>query len=237
MNLRLTFSILVSALFIAPITLSAADEEKRGQEQRSQQRRGGPGFGERISPERVMQSLSPEEREKIRAAFGSVWNDSEVVAAREKARVAGEELKVALRKALEKEDPEVQEILKRMLPRSEAGMPGMGAGPGGRGKPMNPEDRKVLEEARAKAHELENVIAVREKRESAEVLAEKIAASREYHETVYREMVKIDPRVEKILAKHRAGAGGERMRNGEGPRGYGKKGPKNKGAEKGEKAE
>ena len=173
-----------------------------------------PGQSGRSGSEKLLESLTEEERQKVRSAVAAVWGDPAVMKARKKMADAGEELKVALRDAVEREDPEVREILKRMLSHG-AENGGLRFGPGFRGKPLDPEDRKIMDEARAKAQELDVVVAAREKRENAETVAEQFEASREFQEIIYKEMVKIDPRVEKILARRVRGAG-ERMRPGPG---------------------
>lgn len=170
----------------------------------------------------MLESLTEEERQKIRSAVAAVWEDADVMKARQKMAEAGEELKVALREAVEREDPSVREILKRMLSHG-AENGGHRFGPGFRGKPLDPEDRKIMDEARSKANELDVVVAAREKRENAETVGEQFAASREFQELIYKEMVKIDPRVEKILAR-RVRGGGERGRSGPGGGGGPKKG-------------
>ena len=60
--------------------------------------------------------LPEEERQKVRAAFEKVWNDPEVIAARDQLMKANEEYRQKLHAALEKADPDVVKILEKAKP-------------------------------------------------------------------------------------------------------------------------
>lgn len=75
---------------------------------------GGPGPRYGFPGGGSSDSLSEEEKKKLREAVERVWNDAEIVAARERIMKANEDLRAALRTALEKKDPDVVKILEKV---------------------------------------------------------------------------------------------------------------------------
>lgn len=73
---------------------------------------GGPRFG--FPGGGPTDSLNEEEKKALRSAVEKVWNDAEIVAARERIMKANEELRTALRTALQKSDPDVVRILEKV---------------------------------------------------------------------------------------------------------------------------
>jgi hypothetical protein len=104
MKLLMTMSIWAAALQIAPITFGQ-DENEPG--------KGGPRHHE----ERFA-NLSPEEREKLKAARQKAMQDPVVQAAQEKMRQADKEFHDALHASMLKADPSLQPILDK-LPKGE----------------------------------------------------------------------------------------------------------------------
>jgi hypothetical protein len=100
MKSLLTMSILAAALQIVLITFGQ-DENEPG--------KGGPRHHE----ERLA-NLSPEEREKLKAAGQKAMQDPVVQAAQEKARQATNEFRDALHASMLKADPSLQPILDKM---------------------------------------------------------------------------------------------------------------------------
>lgn len=64
-----------------------------------------------------LQRISPEQRKKVLAAVRSVWQEPDVVAAREELRQSVETYKAAMREAVAASDPEVREIVQPMVER------------------------------------------------------------------------------------------------------------------------
>lgn len=77
---------------------------------------GGPGqrYGGGFPGGGSGDTLSEDEKKQLRVAMEKVWNDAEIVAARERIMKANEELRTALRTALEKKDPAVLKILEKV---------------------------------------------------------------------------------------------------------------------------
>jgi len=72
---------------------------------------GGPGFGMRGPG---FDSLSQEEKDKLKAAMEKAQQDAKVKEAREKAEAAGKEFREALQAAEIAADPSVEPILKKL---------------------------------------------------------------------------------------------------------------------------
>ncbi len=75
-----------------------------------------PGMGGRSRGYEGFDKLSEEERAKVRAAFSKAWQRPDVIAARDKAMQASEEMRGKLRKAVKEIDPEVAKILEKVKP-------------------------------------------------------------------------------------------------------------------------
>lgn len=113
------------------ISLSGIAQEK---EESSKTRVWGKKDREKVQ---AWESLSPEQREKLREALRGVWTDPAVINAREEVKHATEAYQAAIKAAVERADPSVTDLLSKV---QGAGM--MGAmspgGPGGPGGPSGP---------------------------------------------------------------------------------------------------
>ncbi len=131
------------ALFLALVTTAVAQSEDtkppppkpgEGPSQRDGERRGPPGMMPGMGggkPSRGFdgfEKLSEAERGKVRAAFEKAWQRPEVIASRDVAMKANEELRNTLHKALKEIDPEVVGILEKIkppFPMDQRGLPEM----------------------------------------------------------------------------------------------------------------
>jgi hypothetical protein len=130
------------ALFLALVTTAVAQSEDtkppppkpgEGPSFRDGERRGPPGMipGMGGKPSRGFdgfEKLSEAERGKVRAAFEKAWQRPEVIASRDEAMKANEELRNTLHKALKEIDPEVVGILEKIkppFPMDQRGLPEM----------------------------------------------------------------------------------------------------------------
>ncbi|MDZ4404372.1 hypothetical protein [Prosthecobacter sp.] len=118
------------ALFLALVTTAVAQSEDtkppppkpgEGPSFRDGERRGPPGMipGMGGKPSRGFdgfEKLSEAERGKVRAAFEKAWQRPEVIASRDEAMKANEEMRNTLHKALKEIDPEVVGILEKIKP-------------------------------------------------------------------------------------------------------------------------
>jgi uncharacterized membrane protein len=182
---------------------------------------------EKAERERIQawESLSPEQREKLREALRQVWTDPAVINAREEVKHASDAYQAAIKSSVEKSDPSVAELLAKI---QSAG--GMGAGlpggpgamtlPGGPGSPgmgpvrnfdeqirppgflesLAPEDRDKFHKAETAALESEAVKAARAElakiREEDEALRRKrLEAHRHLRKVTIEEMIRIDPSI------------------------------------------
>jgi membrane glycosyltransferase len=102
-NSLITVSILVGALQLSPVVFGQGANESVGG--RWQQR---------------LANLSPEEREKLKAARQKAMQDPSVQAAEEKMKEARTEFVTAMRAAMLKADPSIQPVLNK-IPRGSRG--------------------------------------------------------------------------------------------------------------------
>ncbi len=89
-------------LSLAPLATSVSAETPDG--------RGG----RRMKHERIMASLSPEERTKLRAAHKAAMADPAVQAAKDRRRQSARELRDLRRAKMLQADPSIQPILDKM---------------------------------------------------------------------------------------------------------------------------
>jgi hypothetical protein len=110
MNIKslITMSILIGTLHLSPIVFGQGTNES------------APGHGGRW--QQRLANLSPQEREKLKAARQQAMQDSSVQAAHEKMRQAHKEFVTSMHAAMLKADPSIQPILDK-IPR-----PGRGDG-------------------------------------------------------------------------------------------------------------
>gem|GEM_PF-558043 len=69
----------------------------------------------------VWESLSDEQREKLRQALRDVWTDPAVIAAREEVKQAGDAYQAAIKAAVSRADPSVAEVMSK-IQRSNSGV-------------------------------------------------------------------------------------------------------------------
>jgi hypothetical protein len=93
-------SILIGALQFSPVVFGQGLNN------------GGPGHGGRW--QQRLANLSPEEREKLKAARQKAMQDPSVQAAHEKMRQAHQEFMTSMRAALLKADPSIQPVLDKI---------------------------------------------------------------------------------------------------------------------------
>jgi hypothetical protein len=130
------------ALFLALVSTAVAQSDSPipplpkpsdGPPHRDGERRGPPGMmpGMGGKPSRGFdgfEKLSEAERGKVRAAFEKAWQRPEVIASRDEAMKANEDLRHTLHKALKEIDPEVVSILEKIkppFPMDQRGLPEM----------------------------------------------------------------------------------------------------------------
>lgn len=171
------------------------------------------------------ESLSPEQREKLREALRLVWTDPAVINAREEIKHASDAYQAAIKSAVEKADPSVAEVLAKIqgaggmgpvVPGGPGGMtmpggPGSSGGGPSRGfdeqirppgflESLPPEDREKFRKAEAAALESEPVKAARAElakiRDEDEALRRKrLEAHRKLRKVTVEEMIRIDPSI------------------------------------------
>jgi len=215
--LPLSLAALCLSLLLVP--LSGLAEEKEGSAK--------PRVLEKKDREKAQawESLSPEQREKLREALRGVWTDPAVINAREEVKHATEAYQAAIKAAVERADPSVTDLLSKVqgsgmmgvMPPGGPGAPGGTGGPGSpNGSPMRGFDQQIrppgfLEslspEAREKFRKTEEeamnsgaVKAARAEldriREEDEALRRKrIEAHRKLRKVTVEEMIRIDPAI------------------------------------------
>ncbi len=209
----------------------------------------------------LWESLSEEEREKLKQALREVWSDPTVISARAEVSQASEAYRDAVKAAINRADPSAAKVLGKlhalsggppdrkgdrrgpgfhMSPRGERSIGESMGFPAGLGD-FSPEERARFREVEKEAKETAAVKAViaelearREKDEA--VRKSKLELYRKLRKTVLAEMVKIDPKVEALVTKLRSAAdpreGGPGPDGGRGPvRPGGKDGKKRPGSE------
>ena len=96
----ITVSILIGALQLSPVVFGQGANN------------GGPGRGGRW--QQRLANLSPDEREKLKAARQKAMQDPSVQAAHEKMRQARKEFITSMRAAMVKADPGIQPVLDKI---------------------------------------------------------------------------------------------------------------------------
>ncbi len=182
---------------------------------------GHSGEGARIE---AWESLSPEQREKLREALRKVWSDPGVVSARAEVKQASDAYQAAVKNAVSKADPTIADALAK-LQKASSGMlhehisgrpPGVGMGPK-RGfeeelKPpgflesLNPESREKFRIAEAEAMKSESVLAVKGelekiRRDDEEIRSKRLDAYRRLRKSILEEMVRFDPSVSEMQSR------------------------------------
>jgi hypothetical protein len=186
-----------------------------------------PRVWEKKDREKVQawESLSPEQREKLREALRGVWTDPAVINAREEVKHATEAYQAAIKAAVERADPSVTDLLSKvqgsgMMGAMPPGGPGGPSGPGGPGSPngsamrgfdqqirppgfldgLSPEAREKFRKTEEDAMNSEAVKAARAEldqiREEDEAIRRKrVEAHRKLRKVTVEEMIRIDPAI------------------------------------------
>ncbi len=168
----------------------------------------------------ALDSLRPEEKERLRKVLRSAWSDPSVINAREEVKRASEAYQSAIRTAVGRMDPSAVEWIARMQDRSR--------GPAGRGnevvrfedqnraigwiESLDPEIRDRVRKAEKDAAKSEAVLKARESlgkihEEDEALRRRRLEAHRELRRATVEEILRIDPSL--ISAKKLLlGAGG-----------------------------
>lgn len=199
-------------LSLLQLPLSGMAQEKEGSK---------PRVWEKKDREKVQawESLSPEQREKLREALRGVWTDPAVINAREEVKHATEAYQAAIKAAVERADPSVADLLSKVQGSGMMGAmpPGGPGGPGSaNGSPMrgfdqqirppgfldglSPEAREKFRKTEEEAMNSETVKAARSEldqiREEDEALRRKrVEAHRKLRKVTVEEMIRIDPTI------------------------------------------
>lgn len=221
----------VGSLLVASVSEVAAQEPPKGPPEVLD--------GEKA---KLWESLSEEEREKLKQALREVWSDPTVISARAEVQQASEAYHSAVKAAINRADPSAAKVLSKLQSLS-GGLPdrkGERRGPGFR---MSHRGERPIgesmgfsgalgdfsEEERARFREVENeakatsavkgVIAELEasREKDDEVRKGKLDLYRKLRKTMLVEMVKLDPKVEELVAKLRPAPGPGSRDGGKGP--------------------
>ena len=96
------------------------DDKGKGRADKAQENGGIRDKGETARLE-VWESLSDEQRDKLRQALRDVWTDPAVISAREEVKQAGDAYQESITAAVSRVDPSVAEVMTR-IQRSNSGM-------------------------------------------------------------------------------------------------------------------
>ncbi len=168
-------------------------------------------------------SLSDEDKEKLRNALRQVWADATVISAREEVKRASEAYQNAIRQAVRRADPSVAGALAKAQAATEGhlkerfggGLPGQNGMRRLGDYPMSPPGflEGLTEEEREKFHEAEKEAkttqAVQDALQALEALrmkddaikVKRLQAYRNIRETTMNEMVKADPSLKEIQGR------------------------------------
>lgn len=149
--------------------------------------------------DRMMEELPPELRKRFEAAREKAMQDPAIQALKNKADVANEEFRKAMREAMMKADPELAEMLKGFAGKKIGR--GEGAGLGN----LSESDRQKLMAARLKVKDDPTVEAAAEKRKTATTPEERAAADKQFHEAMRAALLKADPSLGPILDQIKPG--------------------------------
>jgi hypothetical protein len=202
---------------------------------------------------KMWESLTPEQRDKLREALRDVWIDPAVINAREEVKQATDAYQAAIKAAVSRADPSIAGVMAKIQEANSgavndriAGRPSMGPGgkPGFEGQirppgfleSISPEMREKIKKAEDAAIATGIVTAAKDEldsiREEDDALRRKrIEAHRKLRKVTVDEMVRIDPSLSEVQARL---LGGER--GGSLPPGVRKNGePRREDGEKREK--
>lgn len=201
----------------------------------------GFGMGDLGKSRERWESMSPEDREKLKVALREVWTDPGVLSAREEVNQASKAFQDAIRAAIEKADPSVAGILTEL--QSESRGPGQGrpGSPGSNGRfgprrsgeyPMGspgffekltPEQRKKFKEAEDAARESDAVLKWKDElgalqKQDEQLRRQRMETHMKMRKAVLQEMVQQDPDLKEILAELEIPRGGKGSLRKEGDR-------------------
>ena len=158
---------------------------------------------------RIIEGLSDEDRQRLRAAINEIWHAEKV----ERRRHAMLEANLAYREALQREvgrleaSAEIKAIMLNILKLrfSEEGQVSDGSEGGAADGPVAPplsrEERAILKAARTQAEANAAVVAAKGKLAGAVTTRERAAASAHYRRVMRRAMEEADKRVKPILSQ------------------------------------
>lgn len=225
---------------LAVIPLVGQEKEKEKPKPRPEKTFGMGDLGK--SRER-WESMSPENREKLKVAVREVWTDPGVLSAREEVNQASKAFQDAIRAAIEKADPSVAGILTEL--QSESRGPGAGrpGSPGSNGRfgprrsgdyPMGspgffekltPEQREKFKVAEEAARESEAVLKWKNElgalqKQDEQLRRKRMETHMKMRKAVLQAMIQQDPELEEVLAElqvPKGGKGPHRKESGKSP--------------------
>jgi RPA family protein len=184
---------------------------------------GKPRVWEKKDREKIQawESLSPEQREKLREALRGVWTDPAVINAREEVKHATEAYQAAIKAAVERADPTVADLLSKVQGSGMMALPPDGPnGPGSPGSPsgllnrgfdqqirppgfldgLSPEAREKFRKTEEEAMSSAVVKAARSeldriRGEDEALRRERVEAHRKLRKVTVEEMIRIDPSI------------------------------------------
>ncbi len=121
MNIRLFNKIALVVVFVAAALQAElwAEPEDKDKKREAQANREGGKEGKGRRPDQSarkapMGDMSDEDREAVRKALQAVWEDAEVMQARDEVKRATDTFRMAIRKAIGQENPRVAALVDRM---------------------------------------------------------------------------------------------------------------------------
>jgi len=140
----LALALALSLLVTGQVFSERAEGDGKGNPDKSKEKERFRDKGEAARLE-VWESLSDEQREKLKQALRDVWTDPAVIAAREEVKQAGDAYQESIKAAVSRADPSVAEVMSK-IQRSNSGMahehiwgrPPLPMGQGGKGMPQPP---------------------------------------------------------------------------------------------------
>lgn len=172
---------------------------------------------------KLWESLSPEQRDKLREALRNVWIDPAVINAREEVKLATDAYQAAIKAAVSRADPSIAEVMAKIQETNSglvhehfSGRPAMGTAgksgfegqirPPGFLESVSPEMRQKIKKAEETAMVSAVVIAAKEelnaiRKEGDAQRRKRIDAHRKLRKVTVEEMVRIDPSLVEVQDK------------------------------------
>jgi ABC-type uncharacterized transport system ATPase subunit len=161
-------------------------------------------MGRDFMREKMLERLSPENRERFEKARRLALEDPKIAALRSQAEKSNREFFEAMRQKMNELDPGLEEIIKQgMANRQEKDGPGRKGGQDGeRGlASLSEGERQRLMAAREVAKNDPAVLAAEQKRNAATTPEDKMSAGMEFAKAMREAILKMDPSMESILNK------------------------------------